>query len=84
MTLMSAVGDPALLYLQPVQNAPQWMPGEMALADFDDGYSLHVMHPVSGSSDVPVFALNWPGEFPFGETVPARDASFGGVKALYR
>jgi hypothetical protein len=67
-----------------VQNTPQSIPGQMAFTDFDDGYSLHVMHPVSGSHDVPVFALNWPGEFPFGETVPQRDESFGGVKALYR
>ncbi|MFO7609340.1 MAG: hypothetical protein R6X35_09120, partial [Candidatus Krumholzibacteriia bacterium] len=84
LTVMSTTGAADLLYLRPVQNLPQSIPGRMTFTDFDDDFSLHVMHPVSGSHDVPVFALNWPGEFPFGETVPLRDASFGEVKALYR
>ena len=84
LTLMSATGGPDLLYLQPVQFAPQSIPGQMVFTDFDDDFSMHVMHPVSGSHDVPVFALNWEGELPFGETVPARAESFGTVKALYR
>ncbi|MBE0567972.1 MAG: hypothetical protein IH621_18605 [Krumholzibacteria bacterium] len=84
LTIMSTTGAADLLYLLPLQNTPQYISGQMSFADLDDDFSQHVMHPVSGSHDVPVFALNWPGEFPFGETVPARDAAFGEMKALYR
>ena len=84
MTIMSVTGAADVLFVLPVQDAPQTIPGEFIFTDFDDAFSPHVMHPVSGSFDVPVFALNWDGEFPFGETVPVRDATFGGVKALYR
>jgi hypothetical protein len=84
MTVMSTTGASDLLYLIPVQDAPQSIPGHMIFTDFDDDFSPHVMHPVSGSHDVPVFALNWDGEFPFWQTVPAQDTTFGGVKALYR
>ena len=84
LRLMAMTGGPDLVYLTPVRDAPQSISGEMAFWDLDDDFSLHVMHPVSGSHDLPVFAINWDGELSFCETVPTRDASFGEVKALYR
>lgn len=82
--LMPMTGGTAFFRLEPLQTMPPSIAGEMAFADPDDDFSLHIMHPVSGSHDVPVFAVNWDGELSFCETVPVRDASFGGVKALYR
>ena len=84
LTLMPATADPALVYLVPVQDSPPAIPGEMVFTDFDDSDSLQVMHPVSGSFDVPVFAINWDGDLSFCETVPGAGISFGAVKALYR
>ncbi len=84
LTLMPTTANPAFVHLLPVQDTPQTIAGEMAVFDFDDGYSANVMHPVSGSADVPVFAINWDGDLSFCETVPDETASFGGVKALYR
>ncbi len=84
MRIMPAATGPIFLYLGPVQNAPQTIPGEMAFVGFDDEFVAHVMHPVSGSFDVPVFAINWDGDLSFCETVPDEGVSFGGVKALYR
>ncbi len=84
LSLMTTTEAPVFVSLLPVQNAPQNIPGEMAFTDFDDAFSLHVMHPISGSADVPVFAINWTGDLSFCETVPDAGMSFGGVKALYR
>lgn len=84
LTLMAMTTDPYLVHLAPIQGSPQYITGEMTFTDYDDGFSHHVMRPVSGSHDVPVFAINWDGDLSFCETVAARDESFGGVKALYR
>ena len=84
LTMLSGTDAPQFVSLLPVQDAPQIVPGEIVFTDFDDGYSLHVMHPVSGSFDVPVFAVNWDGDLSFCETVPATTTSFGALKALYR
>ena len=81
--ILVTTAEPDFLFLSPLATL-QSIPGAMAFTDLDDGHSLQVMHPVSGSFDVPVFAINWDGELSFCETVPARDASFGEVKALYR
>ena len=81
---MPTTTETVFFHLGPLQTMPPFFPGQMAFADFDDDYSVQVMHPVSGSADVPVFAVNWDGEMSFCETIPSRDASFGGVKALYR
>jgi hypothetical protein len=54
------------------------IPGQMVyLSDNNVTHILHIMHPVSGSQDAPVFIFN-------GEAVPVEDESFGSVKALYR
>jgi len=79
---MPTTTETVFFHLGPLQTMAPSFPGQMAFAD-DDG-SLHIMHPVSGSADVPVFAVNWDGEMSFCETIPSRDASFGAVKALYR
>ncbi len=51
------------------------IPGQM---DFGLGFqSPHIMHPVSGSHDAPVFLFN-------GEAVSVENDTFGSVKALYR
>ena len=83
MTLMSLDGAPGFIHLAPFPVYPS-IPSHLAFTDYDDDFSLQVMHPVSGSHELPVFAINWDGELSFCETVPARDVSFGGVKALYR
>ncbi len=84
LVLMPVSDGPYLLSLTPVQDAPQSIPGAMNFTDFNDGDAMQVMHPVSGSADVPVFAINWDGALSFCETVPGDNASFGAVKALYR
>ncbi len=81
---MASTADPGFIYLRPVALAPASIPGSMAYTDYDDGFSLQAMAPVSGSPDVPVFAINWDGDLSFCETVPDANASFGSVKALYR
>ncbi len=83
-TLMLATDEPRFLYLTPVRDRPQSIPGAIMFTDLDDGWSMHVMYPVSGSFDVPVFAINWDGDLSFCETVPTQEQSFGAVKALYR
>lgn len=83
-TFMSLDGAPGFIHLTPLPSY-QSLPGQMAFTDYDDeDFALHAMHPVSGSFDVPVFAINWDGDLSFCETVPVRDVSFGKVKALYR
>jgi hypothetical protein len=84
ISFMPLTGETVFLLLGPLVTMPPSLPGAMAFADPDDDLSLHVMHPVSGSFEVPVFAINWYGEMSFCETIPARAKSFGGVKALYR
>lgn len=81
--ILVTTAEPDFLFLSPPAALPS-IPGAMVFTDLDDGHSLQVMHPVSGSFGVPVFAINWDGDLSFCESVPARDASFGGVKALYR
>ena len=84
MMFMPTTGETVFLHVGPLVTMPPSLPGAIAFADADDDLSLHVMHPVSGRFDVPVFAINWSGEMSFCETIPARAESFGGVKALYR
>ncbi len=84
LTLASTTGGPGFIYLTPVQAAPQSIPGHIAITDYDDAYALQAVEPVSGSFDVPVFAINWDGELSFCETVPDEGIAFGAVKALYR
>ncbi len=87
--IMSMTDEPRFLSLGPVQDAPVSIPGRMAYVDDMDGAmvwpdNLVGMDPVSGSPDVPVFAVNWDGALSFCETVPDEGISFGAVKALYR
>ncbi|MFO7608028.1 MAG: hypothetical protein R6X35_02345 [Candidatus Krumholzibacteriia bacterium] len=81
---LASSAQPGFIYLQPHVLGTPSVPGAIAFTDADDGFSTQVMHPVSGSFDVPVFAINWDGELSFCATVPLRDESFGGLKALYR
>jgi hypothetical protein len=59
--------------LGPVSNPA--IPGEMAF--MSEPGQFRVMHPISGSSEAPVFLFN-------GEAVQVESDSFGSVKALYR
>ncbi len=83
---MAATDEPRFLSLGPVGDAPQSIPGQMAFWDLDDETpgGVIAMEPVSGSPDVPVFAINWDGALSFCETVPDEGMAFGAVKALYR
>jgi hypothetical protein len=72
-------GATSLLYLTPVQDAPQSVPGELAITDFNDDFSISVAYPVSGDPALPVFGL-----FTGGAVVPTEDASWGEVKSLFR
>ena len=83
-TLLAQSADPSFFYLRPVETAPASIPGSMAFTDYDHDYALLAMVPVSGSPDVPVFAVNWEGDLSFCETVPDRETSFGSLQALYR
>jgi len=83
-TLLTTSTDPRMLFLTPTESWPPSIPGHMIFTDYDDGFSMQIMHPVSGSFDVPVFAINWDGELSFCETVPDEGMSFGSLKALYR
>ncbi|MFO7608027.1 MAG: hypothetical protein R6X35_02340 [Candidatus Krumholzibacteriia bacterium] len=82
--IMVTTGEPVFLSMAPTAVTPSSIPGEIVFTDYDDDFSLQVMHPVSGSFDVPVFAINWDGDLSFCQTVPLRDESFGSLKALYR
>jgi len=77
LTIGEFSGAPGFISLSPVQDAPQSVPGEIAITDFNDDFSISVAHPVSGSFDMPVFGLYQP-------VVPNEDATWGGVKSLYR
>jgi len=84
--LATMTSEPRFLSLGPVQDAPASIPGQMAFLGRDGEWpdNLFAMYPVSGSPDVPVFAVNWDGDLSFCETVPDQGMSFGAVKALYR
>jgi hypothetical protein len=72
-------GTPSLIYLSPVQDAPQSIPGSMAITDYNDDFRLNPAYPVSGDYAAPVFGL-WTGT----QVVPTDDAAWGDVKSLYR
>lgn len=76
--LVSTV-DPGVVFIRPVQTVSQTFPGYAAIADAEDNLEAFMLHPVSGGYDAPVFAL-----IDCGLVVPNEDASWGGVKALYR
>ena len=79
LTLGEFTGTPSFIYLTPVQEAPQSVPGEMAITDYNDDFSISVAYPVSGDHLEPVFGL-----FTGDAVVPTDDASWGEVKNLYR
>lgn len=70
-------GAPSLVYLTPVQNAPQSVPGEMAITDYNDDFRISTAFPSSGDYGLPVFGL-WT------SPVPTEDAAWGDVKSLFR
>ena len=70
-------GAPGSIYLTPVLNAPQSVPGAMAITDYNDDFRISVAYPSSGDFELPVFGL-WTG------VVPTEDAAWGDVKSLFR
>lgn len=79
MTLGEFSGTPSFIYLAPVQDAPQSIPGSMAITDYNDAFRLIAAFPSSGDASLPVFGL-WADPAP----VPSEDASWGAVHSLYR
>jgi hypothetical protein len=77
LLFLSASNSPVEVMLGPT--SPPCIPNEMAFVSHDFGppYGCTIMHPVSGSHDVPVFLFN-------GEAIPVESESFGSVKALFR
>jgi hypothetical protein len=63
-------GAPSLVYLTPVQDAPQSVPGNMAITDYNDDFRISVAYPVSGDFAMPVFGL-----FTGTAVVPTEDAA---------
>jgi hypothetical protein len=72
-------GAPSFVYLTPVQDAPQSVPGNMAITDYNDDFRISVAYPVSGNHTTPVFGL-----FTGTAVVPTEDAAWGDVKSLFR
>lgn len=68
---------PSQLFITPVVAAPQSVPGNIAITDYNDDFTISVAHPVSGGFDLPVFGL-------WSCVVPTEDASWGEVKSLFR
>ena len=77
LTLGEFSGTPSSIYIEPVQDAPQSVPGNIAITDYNDDFSISVAYPSSGSFSEPVFGL-WT------SVVPTEDASWGEVKSLFR
>ncbi len=77
LNLGAFTGATDFIYLSPVQEAPQSIPGSMAITDYNDAFRLNPAFPVSGDYANPVFGL-WAG------VVPTADAAWGEVKSLYR
>ena len=85
LTMLVEGPGPYLLFMSPPPPGfGSEFPGEMTYYETDGDHPVHVMDPVSGSFDVPVFAINWDGDLSFCETVPDEGTSFGSLKALYR
>ncbi|MBE0566165.1 MAG: hypothetical protein IH621_09425 [Krumholzibacteria bacterium] len=68
---------PGSVYLKPVQNTPQSVPGQMAITDYFDDFRISNAYPISGDHEAPVFGL-WT------SVVPTEDASWGELKSLFR
>ncbi len=64
----------SMLYIEPYY-APS-LPGQMAITDADDDFSISPAFSISGDFSNPIFQINYP--------VPNKDQSWGDVKALYR
>ncbi len=77
LNLGAFTGAPGSIFLTPVQDAPQSVPGEMAITDYNDAFRLNAAYPISGDYALPVFGL-WT------SVVPTDDAAWGDVKSLYR
>ncbi|MFN2370741.1 MAG: hypothetical protein ABR506_06235 [Candidatus Krumholzibacteriia bacterium] len=77
LTLFESAGTPSLVFITPVEAAPQSVPGNIAITDFNDDFTISVAHPVSGAFDSPVFGL-------WSSVVASEDASWGEVKSLFR
>lgn len=80
LTLGEFGGTPSLIYLTPVTEAPQSIPGKMAITDFSDDFRLNEAYPASGAHALPVFGLFTDPS----AVVPAEDASWSELKTLYR
>jgi len=72
-------GVPGTISVTPVEIAPASVPGNIAVTDYNDDFSISVAKPSSGvgAFDQPVFGMGTP-------VVPNDDTTWGGVKSLYR
>ena len=77
LTLGEFTGTPGYISMGPVTTLAPSVPDNMAVTDYNDDFSISLAYPVSGSFDLPVFGMYQP-------VVPNDDASWGGVKSLYR
>jgi len=77
LTLGEFSGTPGYVSLGPVLAPAPSRPGNMAITDYNDGFSISLAYPVSGDYNLPVFGMYQP-------VVPNDDATWGGVKSLYR
>lgn len=92
MDIAAFVLDPVEFYLTPVIGHPPAIPGEMVIADADDGLSISLAAPVSQDFLVPVFTMfhfeggPYPGTAYWEDcrVVPTSSTSWSGIKAMYR
>lgn len=68
---------PSQLFIGPVVAAPASVPGNIAITDYNDDFTISTASVVSGSFDMPVFGL-------WSCVVPTEDASWGQVHSLFR
>ncbi|HPF69879.1 MAG TPA: hypothetical protein PLQ13_04335 [Candidatus Krumholzibacteria bacterium] len=68
-------GTPEFLFVSPVDNVPS-VNGKLAITDFNDDFRLNPAYPPYHDFAIPVFAL--------GQALDSEDATWGGVKSLFR
>jgi len=69
--------DPGQIFISPVLEPAPSVPDNIAITDYDDGFSISVANPSSGDFALPIFGI-------YMSVVPAQDASWGEVKTLFR
>jgi hypothetical protein len=77
LTLGEFSAVPGQIFISPVVVAPASVPGNIAITDFNDDFSISVATPSSGDFAEPIFGI-------YMGVVPTEDASWGEVKTLFR